>query len=121
MLCAIHVRFFMSSRWTGSWTGGHVYSVREDADHLVSFCSDLKADCWSTATGAHKWDGTVRLTFHRCKPYPDVNKTFVRQASTSALTISRASVGATPHALCGLHSLRSHFGCCLLLEIRFCA
>ena len=76
-------------RWSGSWTGGHVYSVLEDANHVVSFCSELIADCWSTATGAHQGDGTVHLTFHRCKPYPDVNKAFVPQLPTYFGPISR--------------------------------
>ena len=55
------------------------------AGHEVSFCSDFKPDCWSTATGPRKWDGTLHLTFHRCKPYADVNKTFALDADCDSL------------------------------------
>jgi hypothetical protein len=64
----------LTGLWTGSWDGYvHKYSVTEAADHTVSFCSDLKRDCWSTATGPRPEGGlALNLTFHRCKPYADV-------------------------------------------------
>ena len=64
----------LTGQWTGSWDGhAYKYSVAESAGHAVSFCSALKRDCWSHATGPRPGGGTaVRLTFHRCAPYPDV-------------------------------------------------
>ena len=88
----------LTGKWTGTWTryrfmqsaelvssvflmsllvySNHVYSVTESANHHVCFCSDLKEDCWSTATGPRKSDGSVDLTFNRCKPYTTVHKAF---------------------------------------------
>jgi hypothetical protein len=64
----------LTGLWTGSWDGYvHKYSVTESADHTVSFCSDLKRDCWSEATGPRPGGGNaLHLTFHRCQPYADV-------------------------------------------------
>ena len=67
----------LTGRWAGSWSGSsYAYSVFESAGHAVSLCSDRKGDCWNTAAGPRKWDGTVHLTFHRCKPLPDLEQTF---------------------------------------------
>eukprot|EP01050_Picozoa_sp_SAG11_P009883 SAG11_NODE_963_length_6375_cov_6.744105_2_plen_1331_part_00 len=77
----------LTGHWTGSWTGSYVYSVLESASHEVVFCSNLKQDCWSTATGQRRWDGTLHLTFHRCKPFADVvNKSFEIDADCKTMT-----------------------------------
>ena len=78
----------LTGHWTGTWTGSYVYSVLESASHEVTFCSDLKRDCWSTATGPRKWDGTVHLTFNRCRPYTNVNKTFTIGADCESMAAS---------------------------------
>ena len=44
----------LTGRWVGSWHAHWNYSLVEDAGHEVSICSDLKADCWSAATGQRK-------------------------------------------------------------------
>lgn len=65
----------LTGEWVGSWDGyKHKYSVTEAADHTVTFCSDLKRDCWSHATGPRPGGGmALHLTFHRCRPYADVD------------------------------------------------
>lgn len=77
----------LTGHWTGTWNS-YVYSVLESASHEVTFCSDLKKDCWSTATGPRQWDGTVPLTFSRCRPFDDVNKTFTIDADCGAMVAS---------------------------------
>ena len=74
----------MTGRWTGTWTGGYIYNVRESINHEVVFCSDLKRDCWSSATGI-RHGASIHLTFHRCQPYANVSKTFTLDAACGSM------------------------------------
>jgi hypothetical protein len=75
----------ITGRWIGSWTGSYIYSVLESSNHEVTFCSDFKRDCWSSATGP-RLDRSVKLTFNRCKPFANVSKAFKLDPSCGSLT-----------------------------------
>ena len=62
----------LTGYWTGSWDGNaYHYAWQESSNGSVTVCSRLRKDCWWEALGQHA-QGTLQLTFKRCKPFPDV-------------------------------------------------